>query len=177
MWTRTRREEQGGGGRAWPPEPSPDSPDPPGLQAEDPQVPVTHKGGRQSKAADKDGRDRRTFWTKSKKSQSHSEEDDDEGPVRAWSSQTSLHHTEDRDRPASSCSQTSAVVNERLQELVKMFKERTEKAKEKLIDPVSSDDDSDITPPAGSAPARGASAIDPFTSKSPALPVLTMNGC
>ena len=49
-----------------------------------------------------------------------------------------------RERPASACSQTSAVVNERLQELVKMFKERTEKAKEKLIDPVSSDDDSDI---------------------------------
>ena len=49
-----------------------------------------------------------------------------------------------RERPASSASQTSAVVNERLQELVKMFKERTEKAKEKLIDPVSSDDDSDI---------------------------------
>ncbi|KAJ0069573.1 hypothetical protein NL108_010389, partial [Boleophthalmus pectinirostris] len=38
--------------------------------------------------------------------------------------------------------QTSTVVNERLQELIKMFKERTEKAKEKLIDPDSSDEDS-----------------------------------
>ena len=47
-----------------------------------------------------------------------------------------------RERPASSASQTSAVVNERLQELVKMFKERTEKAKEKLIELDSSDDDS-----------------------------------
>lgn len=47
-----------------------------------------------------------------------------------------------KERPASSASQTSAVVNERLQELVRMFKERTEKAKEKLIDPDSSDDDS-----------------------------------
>lgn len=36
------------------------------------------------------------------------------------------------------------MVNERLQELVRMFKERTEKAKEKLIDPDSSDDDSII---------------------------------
>uniref|UniRef100_A0A3B3ILT2 Cyclic nucleotide gated channel subunit beta 1b n=1 Tax=Oryzias latipes TaxID=8090 RepID=A0A3B3ILT2_ORYLA len=41
--------------------------------------------------------------------------------------------------------QTSAMVSERLQELVKMFKERTEKAKEKLIDPDSSDEDSIIT--------------------------------
>lgn len=37
------------------------------------------------------------------------------------------------------------MVSERLQELVKMFKERTEKAKEKLIDPDSSDEDSIIT--------------------------------
>ncbi|KAL0155226.1 hypothetical protein M9458_049489, partial [Cirrhinus mrigala] len=41
--------------------------------------------------------------------------------------------------------QTSTVVNERLQELVKLFKERTERVKEKLIDPDNSDDD---TPPA-----------------------------
>lgn len=50
-----------------------------------------------------------------------------------------------KERPASSASQTSMVVNERLQELVRMFKERTEKAKEKLIDPDSSDEDSIIT--------------------------------
>lgn len=49
-----------------------------------------------------------------------------------------------KERPASSASQTSAVVSERLQELVRMFKERTEKAKEKLIDPDSSDEDSVI---------------------------------
>lgn len=47
-----------------------------------------------------------------------------------------------KERPASSASQASYVVNERLQELVKMFKERTERAKEKLIDPDDSDDDS-----------------------------------
>lgn len=49
-----------------------------------------------------------------------------------------------KERPASAASQTSAVVNERLQELVRMFKERTEKAKEKLIEPDSSDEDSII---------------------------------
>lgn len=36
------------------------------------------------------------------------------------------------------------MINERLQELVRMFKDRTEKAKEKLIDPDTSDDDSVI---------------------------------
>uniref|UniRef100_A0A4W6DCY9 Cyclic nucleotide gated channel subunit beta 1b n=1 Tax=Lates calcarifer TaxID=8187 RepID=A0A4W6DCY9_LATCA len=85
------------------------------------------------------------------------EDDDDEGsiPVRAWPSQSSLHSTDDflKERPASSASQTSTVVNERLQELVRMFKERTEKAKEKLIDPDSSDEDSVIpSPPQTTAP-------------------------
>uniref|UniRef100_A0A667XXX8 Cyclic nucleotide gated channel subunit beta 1b n=1 Tax=Myripristis murdjan TaxID=586833 RepID=A0A667XXX8_9TELE len=52
-----------------------------------------------------------------------------------------------KERPASSASQTSTVVNERLQELVKMFKERTERAKEKLIDPDSSDEDDSASAP------------------------------
>nr|XP_046249987.1 cyclic nucleotide-gated cation channel beta-1-like [Scatophagus argus] len=108
-------------------------------------VPVTPSGGRQSKG----DKDRRLH--------SQSEDDDDEGstPVRAWPSQSSLHSTDDilKERPASSASQTSTVVNERLQELVRMFKERTEKAKEKLIDPDSSDEDSIIpSPPPDSAP-------------------------
>ncbi|XP_041853872.1 cyclic nucleotide-gated cation channel beta-1-like isoform X2 [Melanotaenia boesemani] len=108
-------------------------------------VPVTPSGGRQSKG-DKD-----------RLLHSQSEDDDDEVsiPVRAWPSQSSLHSTDDilKERPASSASQTSAVVNERLQELVRMFKERTEKAKEKLIEPDSSDEDSIITsPPEPTAP-------------------------
>uniref|UniRef100_A0AAQ5XAV5 Uncharacterized protein n=1 Tax=Amphiprion ocellaris TaxID=80972 RepID=A0AAQ5XAV5_AMPOC len=111
------------------------------LNSQDPKlttltVPVALSGGRQSKG-DKD-----------KRLQSQSEDDDDEGniPVRAWPSHSSLHSTDDvlKERPASSASQTSTVVNERLQELVRMFKERTEKAKEKLIDTDSSDEDSVI---------------------------------
>lgn len=48
-----------------------------------------------------------------------------------------------QDRAASTASQNSAVINDRLQELVKLFKERTEKVKEKLIDPdVTSDEES-----------------------------------
>ena len=49
----------------------------------------------------------------------------------------------DQDRATSTASQNSAIINDRLQELVKLFKERTEKVKEKLIDPdVTSDEES-----------------------------------
>uniref|UniRef100_A0A1A8FAU3 Cyclic nucleotide gated channel beta 1 n=1 Tax=Nothobranchius korthausae TaxID=1143690 RepID=A0A1A8FAU3_9TELE len=87
------------------------------------------------------------FPPKTKQLQSQSEDDDDEDvsiPATAWPSQSSLHSSDEasRERPPSSASQTSAVVNERLQELVRMFKERTEKAKEKLVDPDSSDEES-----------------------------------
>lgn len=47
----------------------------------------------------------------------------------------------DSERPLSSSSQTSVVVNERLQELVKLFKERTERTKERLIDPDESEEE------------------------------------
>ncbi|XP_035983077.1 LOW QUALITY PROTEIN: uncharacterized protein LOC105931378 [Fundulus heteroclitus] len=122
------------------------------------------------------GRNRRSIWTKIRNKHSQSEDDDDEEvsiPVRAWPSESSLHCSEDtlRERPASAASQTSAVVNERLQELVRMFKERTEKAKEKLIDPDSSDAESVITSPPQPAPEappldeedegmKGASSVD-----------------
>ncbi|CAB1423462.1 unnamed protein product [Pleuronectes platessa] len=120
-------------------------------------VPVTPSGGRQSKGDKDSGRNHRTIWTKIRRLQSQSEDDEDEGnlPDRAWPSQSSLHSTDDvlKERPASSASQTSTVVNERLQELVRMFKERTEKAKEKLIDPDSSDEDSIVPSPPQPAPA------------------------
>ncbi|XP_054631746.1 cyclic nucleotide-gated cation channel beta-1-like isoform X4 [Dunckerocampus dactyliophorus] len=132
-------------------------------------VPVTPTGGRQSKG-DKDGGTRRTVWTTTRRRQSQSEDDDEEAsiPVRAWPSQSSLHSTDDplRERPSSSASQTSAVVSDRLQELVRMFKERTEKAKEKLVDPDSSDEDSVIPSarPQASAlqptPARASELLD-----------------
>ncbi|XP_049578629.1 cyclic nucleotide-gated channel beta-1-like isoform X1 [Syngnathus scovelli] len=114
-------------------------------------VPVTPAGGRPSSKGDKDGGNRRTVRTKIRKLQSQSEDDEEEAgiPIRAWASQSSIHSSDDplRERPSSSASQTSAAVNERLQELVRMFKERTEKAKEKLIDPDSSDEDSIIPSP------------------------------
>ncbi|XP_074865222.1 cyclic nucleotide-gated channel beta-1 [Carettochelys insculpta] len=45
------------------------------------------------------------------------------------------------ERVASAASQNSTIINDRLQELVRLFKERTEKVKEKLIEPESTSDD------------------------------------
>ncbi|RXN24073.1 cyclic nucleotide-gated cation channel beta-1-like protein [Labeo rohita] len=88
-------------------------------------------------------------------SQDDEEEEELETAVRAWPSQSSISSADDglNQRPASSASQTSTVVNERLQELVKLFKERTERVKEKLIDPDNSDDDTPPASPAKQAPA------------------------
>lgn len=56
-----------------------------------------------------------------------------------------MHHVYRlKERPSSAASQASTMVNERLQELAKLFKARTERAKEKLIDPDDLDED---TPP------------------------------
>ncbi|XP_055993113.1 cyclic nucleotide-gated cation channel beta-1 [Sorex fumeus] len=72
-----------------------------------------------------------------------------ESPVVAWSDPTTPQGTDGQDRAASTASQNSAVINDRLQELVKLFKERTEKVKEKLIDPdVTSDEESPKPSPA-----------------------------
>ena len=42
----------------------------------------------------------------------------------------------------SAASYTSAVVHERLAELLKLFKERTERQKDRLVDPDESDEES-----------------------------------
>ncbi|ELK38460.1 Cyclic nucleotide-gated cation channel beta-1 [Myotis davidii] len=85
-----------------------------------------------------------------------------ETPVVAWSDSPTPQGTDDQDRASSSASQNSAVINERLQELVRLFKERTEKVKEKLIDPdVTSDEESPTPSPepaAGPTPAGEAQA-------------------
>ncbi|XP_012409618.1 cyclic nucleotide-gated cation channel beta-1 [Trichechus manatus latirostris] len=76
-----------------------------------------------------------------------------ESPVVAWSDPPTPQGMDDQDRAASSASQNSAIINNRLQELVKLFKERTEKVKEKLIDPdVTSDEESPKPSPAKKAP-------------------------
>ncbi|XP_031420086.1 cyclic nucleotide-gated cation channel beta-1-like isoform X2 [Clupea harengus] len=105
-------------------------------------------------------------------SQDNADEDERETAVRAWpshSSQSSLLSVDEglKERPASSASQTSAIVNDRLQELVKLFKERTERAKEKLIDPDESDED---TPPASPAKAAAAPPVDQKVDEAPPPP-------
>ncbi|XP_039769519.1 cyclic nucleotide-gated cation channel beta-1 isoform X2 [Ornithorhynchus anatinus] len=73
-------------------------------------------------------------------------------PTAAWPSQSSPQE-DVQERASSSASQNSAVINDRLQELVRLFKERTEKVKEKLIDPdVTSDEESPKPSPAKKAP-------------------------
>ncbi|KAM6324922.1 cyclic nucleotide-gated channel beta-1 [Podargus strigoides] len=58
------------------------------------------------------------------------------------------------ERFGSATSLSSNIINTRLQELVKLFRERTEKVKEKLTDPdISSDDESPTASPAKPAPA------------------------
>ncbi|XP_072925826.1 uncharacterized protein cngb1a [Hemitrygon akajei] len=76
----------------------------------------------------------------------------------AWQSQTSLQVDDSfRSQQGSTSSITSAIVNERLQELVKLFKERTEQVKEKLIDPDASEDEGSPTAsPSKAAPAAPA---------------------
>nr|XP_037864338.1 cyclic nucleotide-gated cation channel beta-1 [Chlorocebus sabaeus] len=76
-----------------------------------------------------------------------------ESPVVAWSDPTTPKDTDGQDRAASVASTNSAIINDRLQELVKLFRERTEKVKEKLIDPdVTSDEESPKPSPAKKAP-------------------------
>ncbi|XP_038004468.1 cyclic nucleotide-gated cation channel beta-1 [Motacilla alba alba] len=61
------------------------------------------------------------------------------------------------ERIGSASSLSSASINTRLQELVRLFKERTEKVKEKLIDSdVTSDDESPVASPTKPAPAAAA---------------------
>ncbi|XP_053305798.1 cyclic nucleotide-gated cation channel beta-1 [Spea bombifrons] len=65
---------------------------------------------------------------------------------------------EPMERSASSISQSSAIITERLQELVRLFKDRTERVKERLIDPeLSSEEES----PAASPSKKPAAAAPP----------------
>ncbi|XP_023683113.1 cyclic nucleotide-gated channel beta-1-like isoform X2 [Paramormyrops kingsleyae] len=103
----------------------------------------------------------------SRRKRLYSEEDDDEEEgertIRAWRSQSSLMSADEsaKERPASALSQTSTIVTERLQELVKLFKERTERVKEKLVDPDDSDDES----PSGSPSKKPAENPPPEEEK------------
>ncbi|KAM9289054.1 cyclic nucleotide-gated channel beta-1 [Morus bassanus] len=77
-----------------------------------------------------------------------------QSPTRALLSWDKEQRESLPERIGSATSLSSTIINNRLQELVKLFKERTEKVKEKLTDPdVSSDDESPAASPAKPAPA------------------------
>ncbi|XP_055582415.1 cyclic nucleotide-gated cation channel beta-1 isoform X2 [Falco cherrug] len=77
-----------------------------------------------------------------------------QSPTRAWLSCDEEQRESLPERIGSATSLSSAIINNRLQELVKLFRERTEKVKEKLIDPdVTSDEESPAASPAKPAPA------------------------
>ncbi|KAF4094298.1 hypothetical protein AMELA_G00011460 [Ameiurus melas] len=100
--------------------------------------------------------------TRKKLYSSGDEEDEElETQVRAWPSQSSITSADEalKERPSSAASQASTMVNERLQELAKLFKARTERAKEKLIDPDDLDED---TPPDTAVPPP-----EPLTEPAP----------
>ncbi|XP_051485773.1 cyclic nucleotide-gated cation channel beta-1 [Apus apus] len=79
------------------------------------------------------------------------------------------------ERVGSATSQSSTIINIRLQELVKLFRERTEKVKEKLTDPdITSDDESPTASPAKQAPVT---APVPAQGGAPEKPVEQEHYC
>ncbi|XP_064375592.1 cyclic nucleotide-gated cation channel beta-1 [Dromaius novaehollandiae] len=88
-----------------------------------------------------------------------------QSPVQTWPGQDKEERENLPERIGSAASQNSAVINDRLQELVKLFKERTEKVKEKLTDPdATSDDETPVASPSKQAPAE---APPPAPEKEP----------
>ncbi|XP_060110349.1 cyclic nucleotide-gated cation channel beta-1 isoform X2 [Heteronotia binoei] len=76
-----------------------------------------------------------------------------QSPVKAWSDQSSPQAEDLPKRSGSTASQSSDVINDRLQELVRLFKDRTEKVKEKLVDPdASSDEETPVPSPSKQKP-------------------------
>ncbi|XP_050778923.1 cyclic nucleotide-gated cation channel beta-1 [Gopherus flavomarginatus] len=71
-----------------------------------------------------------------------------DSPVRASPGQSNLQRKNLPERVGSGTSQNSLAIHDRLQELVRLFKDRTEKVKEKLIDPdTTSDDETPVASP------------------------------
>ncbi|XP_077166385.1 cyclic nucleotide-gated channel beta-1 isoform X2 [Paroedura picta] len=76
-----------------------------------------------------------------------------QSPVKAWPDQSSSQTEDLPKRSGSTSSQGSDVINDRLQELVRLFKDRTEKVKEKLVDPdASSDEETPVPSPSKQNP-------------------------
>ncbi|XP_015257930.1 PREDICTED: cyclic nucleotide-gated cation channel beta-1 [Cyprinodon variegatus] len=82
-------------------------------------------------------------------------EDDEEllkADLKTWSSQGDLLTADDEMRPLSAASIGSVVIQERLNELVKLFKGRTERQKDRLVDPDESEEESPSASPSKAPP-------------------------
>ncbi|XP_029353680.1 cyclic nucleotide-gated cation channel beta-3 isoform X2 [Echeneis naucrates] len=72
-------------------------------------------------------------------------EDDDE--MKIWSSQGDLLTADEETRPLSAASVGSVIVQDRLSELVRLFKGRTERQRDRLVDPDESEEESPTASP------------------------------
>ncbi|MED6236607.1 cyclic nucleotide gated channel beta 1 [Ataeniobius toweri] len=72
--------------------------------------------------------------------------------LKTWSSQGDLLAADDEIRPQSAASVASTVVQDRLNELVKLFKGRTERQKDRLVDPDESEEESPSASPSKAPP-------------------------
>ncbi|KAI3377442.1 hypothetical protein L3Q82_008421 [Scortum barcoo] len=80
-----------------------------------------------------------------------SADEDDEG-LKIWSSQGDLLTADDEMRPLSAASVGSVVVQDRLNELVRLFKGRTERQRERLVDLDESEEESPSASPSKAPP-------------------------
>ncbi|KAM9408334.1 cyclic nucleotide-gated channel beta-3 [Pholidichthys leucotaenia] len=72
--------------------------------------------------------------------------------LKTWTSQGDLLAADDETRPLSAASVGSVVVQDRLNELVKLFKGRTERRKDRLVDPDESEEESPTGSPSKAPP-------------------------
>ncbi|KAK9542157.1 hypothetical protein VZT92_000043 [Zoarces viviparus] len=72
--------------------------------------------------------------------------------LKTWSSQRDLLTADDEMRPLSAASVGSVVVQDRLSELVRLFKGRTERQKDRLVDPDESEEESPSASPSKAPP-------------------------
>ncbi|XP_035811216.2 cyclic nucleotide-gated cation channel beta-3 isoform X5 [Amphiprion ocellaris] len=83
------------------------------------------------------------------------DEDDEElmkVGLKTWSSQGDLLTADDEGRPLSAASVGSVVIQDRLNDLVKLFKGRTERQKDRLVDPDESEEESPSASPSKAPP-------------------------
>nr|XP_019961257.1 PREDICTED: cyclic nucleotide-gated cation channel beta-3-like [Paralichthys olivaceus] len=86
---------------------------------------------------------------------SYADENDDEltrTHLRTWPNQGDLLTADDEMRPLSAASVGSVVVQDRLSELVKLFRGRTERQRDRLVDPDESEGESPTASPSKAPP-------------------------